>query len=45
LGGDRAAAQLTLLDASCVVGPLLNRIDVVTFDGFAWRIINDFRAG
>lgn len=41
----RTAAAQVIDRAGSVVGPLLDRIDVVTFDGFAWRVINDFGAG
>lgn len=45
LSFSRTAAAQVIDRAAGVVGPLLDRIDVVTFDGFAWRVINDFGAG
>lgn len=45
LSFSRTAVAQIIDRASGVVGPLLNRIEVVTFDGFAWRIINDWGAG
>lgn len=45
LSFSRTAVAQVIDRASNVVGPLLERIDVVTFDGFAWRITNDFGAG
>ena len=45
LSFSRTAVAQVIGRAAGVVGPLLQRIDVVTFDGFAWRIINDFGAG
>jgi DNA helicase II / ATP-dependent DNA helicase PcrA len=45
LSFSRTAAAQVIDRASDVVGPLLARISVVTFHGFAWRIINDFGAG
>ncbi|MHB8448856.1 MAG: UvrD-helicase domain-containing protein [Mycobacteriales bacterium] len=44
LSFSRTAVAQVIDRASSVVGPM-DRIDVVTFDGFAWRIINDFGAG
>ncbi len=38
----RTAVAQVIHRAADVVGPLLDRIDVVTFHGFAWRVINDF---
>lgn len=38
----RTAVAQVLDRASTVVGPLLDRIDVVTFHGFAWRVLNDW---
>jgi DNA helicase II / ATP-dependent DNA helicase PcrA len=45
LSFSRTAVAQVIDRASGVVGPLISRIEVVTFDGFAWRIINDFGAG
>jgi len=45
LSFSRTAVAQLIDRGSGVVGPLLSRIEVVTFDGFAWRIINDFGAG
>lgn len=42
LSFSRTAVSQVIDRASDVVGPLLDRIDVATFDGLAWRIINDF---
>lgn len=44
LSFSRTAVAQVIDRASGVVGPLLSRIDVVTFHGFAWRITNDFGA-
>ncbi len=44
LSFSRTAVAQVIDRASSVVGPMMNRIDVVTFDGFAWRIISDFGA-
>lgn len=38
----RTAVAQVMDRAANVVGPLLARIDVVTFHGFAWRVVNDF---
>jgi DNA helicase-2/ATP-dependent DNA helicase PcrA len=40
----RTAVAQVIDRAANVVGPLLSRIDVVTFHGFAWRVVNDFGA-
>jgi DNA helicase-2/ATP-dependent DNA helicase PcrA len=45
LSFSRTAVAQVIDRASSVVGPLLARINVVTFHGFAWRIINDYGAG
>lgn len=45
LSFSRTAVAQVIDRASSVVGSMMNRIDVVTFDGFAWRIINTFGAG
>lgn len=45
LSFSRTAVAQVLDRASSVVGRMIGRIDVVTFDGFAWRIINDFGPG
>jgi len=45
LSFSRTAVAQVIDRASRVVGPMMDRIDVVTFDGFAWRIMNDFGAG
>jgi DNA helicase-2/ATP-dependent DNA helicase PcrA len=42
LSFSRTAVAQVIDRASNVVGPLMNRIEVSTFDGFAWRVINDF---
>lgn len=44
LSFSRTAVSQVIDRAATVVGPLLKRIDVATFDGFAWRVINDFGA-
>jgi DNA helicase II / ATP-dependent DNA helicase PcrA len=44
LSFSRTAVAQVIDRASRVVGPLLDWIEVVTFDGFAWRIINDWGA-
>ncbi|OZC62047.1 hypothetical protein CH306_18375 [Rhodococcus sp. 15-725-2-2b] len=38
----RTAVAQVVERAGLVVGPLLNRMDMVTFHGFAWRIVNDW---
>lgn len=38
----RTAVAQVVERAGLVVGPLLNRMDIVTFHGFAWRIVNDW---
>lgn len=45
LSFSRTAVAQVVDRAAGVVGTLLDRIDVVTFDGFAWRVVNDFGAG
>jgi DNA helicase-2/ATP-dependent DNA helicase PcrA len=45
LSFSRTAVAQVIDRAAGVVGSMLERIDVVTFDGFAWRIINDFGSG
>jgi DNA helicase-2/ATP-dependent DNA helicase PcrA len=45
LSFSRTAVAQVIDRAAGVVGPLMDRIDLATFDGFAWRIINDFGAG
>lgn len=40
----RTAVAQVVNRAADVVGPLFNRIDVVTFHGFAWRVLSDFGA-
>lgn len=45
LSFSRTAVAQVLDRAAGVVGTLLDRIDVVTFHGFAWRVINNFGAG
>jgi DNA helicase-2/ATP-dependent DNA helicase PcrA len=45
LSFSRTAVTQIIDRAAPVVGSLLERIDIVTFDGFAWRIINDWGAG
>ncbi|QDY11134.1 ATP-dependent helicase [Micromonospora sp. HM134] len=42
LSFSRTAVAQVIDRAAGVIGPYLNRIDVSTFHGFAWRIINDF---
>lgn len=42
LSFSRTAVAQVIDRASDVVGPLMARIEVATFDGFAWRVINDF---
>lgn len=44
LSFSRTAVAQVIDRASNVVGPLMDRIDVVTFHGFAWSIIKDFGA-
>jgi len=45
LSFSRTAVAQVMDRAAGVVGPMMDRIDIVTLDGFAWRIINDFGAG
>lgn len=45
LSFSRTAVAQVMDRAAGVVGPLLERIDVMTFDGLAWRIISNFGAG
>lgn len=45
LSFSRTAVAQVIDRAADIVGPMMDRIDVVTFDGFAWRIINDLGAG
>lgn len=45
LSFSRTAVAQVIDRASGILGHLLDRIDVVTFDGFAWRVINDWGAG
>ncbi|SDM01984.1 Superfamily I DNA or RNA helicase [Geodermatophilus siccatus] len=44
LSFSRTAVAQVIDRASSVIGPTLQRLDVATFDGFAWRVINDFGA-
>ncbi len=44
LSFSRSAVAQVLERAGNVVGPLMERIEVSTFDAFAWRVINDFGA-
>jgi DNA helicase-2/ATP-dependent DNA helicase PcrA len=45
LSFSRTAVAQVIDRAAGVVGAMMDRIEVVTFDGFAWRVINDFGAG
>jgi DNA helicase-2/ATP-dependent DNA helicase PcrA len=45
LSFSRTAVAQVIDRAASVVGPMMDRIDVVTFDGFAWRVIADFGRG
>lgn len=38
----RTAVSQVVERAGPVVGPLLNRMDIVTFHGFAWRVVTDW---
>ncbi|OHX03436.1 UvrD-helicase domain-containing protein [Micromonospora sp. WMMB235] len=42
LSFSRTAVAQVIDRAAGVIGPYLDRIDVSTFHGFAWRVINDF---
>lgn len=42
LSFSRTAVSQVVERAGPVVGPLLNRMDVVTFHGFAWRVVTDW---
>lgn len=44
LSFSRTAVAQILDRAGAVIGPFGQRLDVATFDGFAWRIINSFGA-
>lgn len=44
LSFSRTAVAQVIDRAASVVGPLMERIEVSTFDAFAWRILNDFGA-
>ncbi|WP_033384857.1 UvrD-helicase domain-containing protein, partial [Sporichthya polymorpha] len=44
LSFSRTAVAQIIDRAAGVLGPLMDRIDVVTFDGLAWRIVDDFGA-
>jgi DNA helicase-2/ATP-dependent DNA helicase PcrA len=45
LSFSRTAVSQVIDRAAPVVGMFFQRIDIVTFDGFAWRIINDWGSG
>lgn len=42
LSFSRTAVAQVVERAGPVVGPLLNRMDIVTFHGFAWRVVTDW---
>lgn len=42
LSFSRTAVAQVVDRASDVVGPMMDRIEVSTFDAFAWRVLNDF---
>jgi DNA helicase-2/ATP-dependent DNA helicase PcrA len=42
LSFSRTAVAQVIDRAANVVGPLMERIEVSTFDAFAWRVLNDF---
>jgi DNA helicase-2/ATP-dependent DNA helicase PcrA len=42
LSFSRTAVAQVIDRAATAIGPLIQRIEVVTFHGFAWRVINDF---
>lgn len=44
LSFSRTAVAQVVERAGPVVGPLLNRMDIVTFHGFAWRVVTDWGA-
>ncbi|WP_019872883.1 UvrD-helicase domain-containing protein [Sporichthya polymorpha] len=44
LSFSRTAVAQIIDRAADVLGPLMDRIDVLTFDGLAWRIVSDFGA-
>lgn len=44
LSFSRTAVAQVVERASAVVGSLMSRIEVATFDGFAWRVLHDFGA-